>query len=389
METNERKPKVIFAYVNAGLGHISPMSAIAEAFEKKFKDKCEIVNSYVFKETKRESVKKLGRIHEGYSKRLGENKFLRAFETFSYALPSKLVLFSLDCVFGKGRRDLIKDFKDMQADLVVSTYYFPTHIARQANEKGYTNSLVATYIPDPYVYPAWDRKCDRLFVNNDKAYRLAVNKGFDEKIVKKVPPVFRKSISEGRMEKQLARKNLGIKEDAYVILYSAGAYGTKKSKILIEKIARSNIEGQLIVVCGTSEKMYQDVMAIKQAVSGKVELTVLKYVSNMNEYMCASDVTIGKAGSNTVMEASFNNLPLIISSEWSKLEEETAKYAVEQKTAIREKNAEKILEILEQDAKNKILKQKLTGMGKEQENGAEQVADELYRMLQEKFPNLK
>ena len=46
-----RKPRVIFPYTEAGLGHIMPMNSIADEFEKLYGDKVECVRSQFFTES--------------------------------------------------------------------------------------------------------------------------------------------------------------------------------------------------------------------------------------------------------------------------------------------------------------------------------------------------
>jgi len=36
-----KKPKVIFTFMEAGMGHITPMSGMSKAFTDKYGDKCE------------------------------------------------------------------------------------------------------------------------------------------------------------------------------------------------------------------------------------------------------------------------------------------------------------------------------------------------------------
>ena len=45
------KPKVVFTYVEAGMGHIMPITSISNAFEKKYGKYVEIVRSKFFSET--------------------------------------------------------------------------------------------------------------------------------------------------------------------------------------------------------------------------------------------------------------------------------------------------------------------------------------------------
>ncbi|MBQ9756316.1 MAG: glycosyltransferase [Clostridia bacterium] len=384
------KPRALFCFVEAGMGHIIPTRGVADVFERKYGDKVEVVRSYVFKESKSKAVNKMGAMQDSHPKNLGNSKIYRALESISYEFPSKFMLFWLDRAFGKGRKEFFNDLKEFDADLIFSTYYLPTHIAAQTNKKGLTNAIIASYAPDPYVYPAWDRECDVLFVTNEPTKKQAVRRGYKEEVVKVVPFVYRKEIIEGYLEKDKAREKLGLNKDGYILLYTAGAYGTKGTEKLINAIVQLDVEMQFVIVCGKNKEMYKSMCEIADKATGKTKIIPLGFVDNLNEYMSASDCAIGKSGLGTIMECKYHGLPLIIYSESSRVEKETAKYAVKEGFAIREHSAKKVVELIKKDTLEKgYLKGLLKDASVRPINGAEAVADELFKMLQNKFTELK
>ena len=46
-----KKPRVVFPYTEAGLGHIMPLNSIADEFERLYGDRVEIVRSRFFSES--------------------------------------------------------------------------------------------------------------------------------------------------------------------------------------------------------------------------------------------------------------------------------------------------------------------------------------------------
>ena len=46
-----KKEKVVFTFVEAGMGHIVPATGIADAFEKKYGDMFEVVRWKIFSES--------------------------------------------------------------------------------------------------------------------------------------------------------------------------------------------------------------------------------------------------------------------------------------------------------------------------------------------------
>ncbi|MBQ3219344.1 MAG: hypothetical protein IJB32_01985 [Clostridia bacterium] len=385
-----KKPKVLFTFVEAGMGHIIPMRGISNAFKEKYGDKCEIIDSYIFTESEHEQVKKMGKELSDHTIRASVNWFYNKFEALSYLLSSKTTLRFLDLHFNKKRKLFYSDLNKINPDLIVSSYYLPSHLARQANEKGYTDTLIATYSPDPYIYPSWDRKCDLFLVNNENAFNMAINGGFHKEKVKKVPCIYKKEIIETRETKDSARHSLAINNDKFTVLYTGGAYGTKGTEKLIKALLCSGLNINLIVVCGKNKKIYDNMTKLSSIKGNSVDYEVIGFTERLHDYITASDIVIGKAGSNTMMEVAKLNRPLIVFRESSRLEEKTAEFFVKEETALRIRSPKKIVKFIDECIKNP---EKLSTYTKncckyQDQTGATQVADLLFELLKTRFKDL-
>lgn len=384
-----RKPKVLFTYVEAGFGHIIPMRGMANAFRQKYGDKCEIIETDLFKQSKNPAVNKMGDELTGYSKTITNSWLLKQFESLSYHVCSPLTLKVLDAHFCKGRKAFEGEFAEINPDLTVASYYMPNHLAYQCNKKGLTDTLIATYTPDPYIYPAWDRNCDLYMVNNDEAYRQAVKKGFKKERVLKIPCVYRKCITEMNLTKTQAREELGL-EDRFTVLTSSGAYGTKQNRKLLEKLLTAGLKINVVALCGVSEELLKTAKDLKKIKCAETNFYVVGFTDKVAEYMRAADVMIGKSGSNTVMEAAYIGCPMIINAEINSLEAHTAKFCEDAGIAIRLKNPDKILDLIKRgmDEPSVITSINAGAKGFSAPNGDEVAADVLFELLKTKFPNL-
>lgn len=377
-----KKPLVLFADVEAGFGHLAPMSAIVSEFTKKYQDKVQIVHESVFTSTANSHILKMGRMQSKHPKRLGKNFIIRLGESITYAFPSRLMLFILDRVFGKGRKEYIKELGAIKPDVVVSTYYLPTHLCVQANKKGLTSALTVNYSPDTFIYPAWDRGVDKLFVNNERAYSVATKRGFKQSKVQKVGFVYKTGALEEKSQVK-ARDELGISEQEYVILITTGAYGTLKTVKLVKKLLKKGIKVNLQVVCGKDKKTFDKLTAIKN--NGAESLHVYSKVQSLSTLMQACDLIVGKAGANTTNEARLYSKPMILFFEQSRIEVEQAKYLRDKKIALREKKLSKIVSLITQDTLRKGgLRSQLVGLNEQVVDGATQVADGIYNLMKEK-----
>ncbi len=382
----QNKKTVVFTYVEAGMGHIIPIKSISKAFKTKYGNEFNVIDSYVFSQSKSDKVKKMGKELSDHTIRASVNWFYNKFEAFSYLLSSKLTLKFLDLHFAKARQDFYLDLKELNPDLIVSSYYLPSHLAKQSNEKGYTNTLIATYSPDPYIYPSWDRNCDMFLVNNDNAFNMAIKGGFDKNKVKRVPAIYKKEIVDYPFNKEQARKNLGLVKDKFNVLYTGGAYGVKGTEKLVKTLLSSGLNIRLTVVCGKNKTIYNNMLALEKFRTAECEYEVVGYTDKLHEFVTASDIVIGKAGSNTMMEVARLSRPLIVYRESSRLEEKTAKFFEKEKTAKRIRNPKKIVKFIKECIENpEKLKPYVENCVKYQDDsGAEKVADLLYDLLKSK-----
>lgn len=379
-----RKPVVLFTFVKAGMGHIIPTQSLSKKFTEKYGDKCEILNSYIFEESCFPEVRKMGKELESHTVKTSSNWLYNKVEAISYAFSSKLTLKFLDGHFKKAIPLFLQDLANIKPDLIVSSYYLPNHLAVKSNDLGLTDTLIATYSPDPYIYPAWNRNCHLLMVNNDKAFDMATNSGFDN--VKKIPCLFRDEIVNEINTKQSARKALEL-EDKFTLLYTGGAYGTNGTAKLIKKLLKANLNINLVVVCGKSESIYNQISALYKFAGKNTSFTVIGFTDKLPTLISASDVVIGKAGSNTLMEVAHLNRPLIVYKESSALEVNAAKYCESVNTCIRIPNANKIVNFIKKAIDCPTI---LNSFAKKdnpfsEKDGAEKASDLLFELLKTKF----
>ena len=384
-----RKPKVVFTYMEAGFGHITPMSGMAKAFSEKYGDKCEVSEIYPFSDSQNKSVRKMGKTQVSFIKLLSKSKIYGKLEGISYNFSSAFVLKVIDLFFLRGRRKFFKEFKDYEPDLLVSSFYQPSHLARESNDRGLTNTLIATYSPDPYIYPAWDRKCDVFLVNNENAESSALKNGFKKEQVKRVPFIFSDKVKNYAKDKKSAREELGIK-DEFTVLITSGAYGAEKNKKLVKRLFASDAKMNVVMIFGEREKAIPKFMKFLKNKKEGITFYPIGFTDKMAEYMVASDVIIGKTGSNTVAEAAHFKRPMILNATASKLEEITADYYVKTGVATKITSPRKIVSVIENEIRTN------TGFYKDEErykafedvSGAERAADILYELLKTKFQNV-
>ena len=381
------KPKVVFTFVEAGLGHIIPAQAISDAFERKYGDKCEVVKWNIFSDTENNTVKKYGKAITGWSIKNCNNKLLYLGEMSSYLFGSKLTLKFLDTIFKKAKKVIMDDIVKMNPDLICSTYYSPSHFALECKKAKRLDAIVATYTPDPVLYPAWDRSSDLFFVTSENVFKSAKKTGFKEDRLRLVPFVYRNNISSVTKDKTSARRALKIDENKFTILIQNGAYGTNKTKI-IKALTQQNFNANIVVLCGKNEQLFDFCNSIELPKNSLTKLYPIKFTDEVFLYYSASDLFIGKSGANSILEAYYFGVPTVITEHANFLEVRTSEYFIKKKNCGKQIfNSGNLIKFLKDYIANPDMKNDFLPSLKEfnDASGAEKVADGLFIALSKKF----
>lgn len=384
------KPKVVFTFVEAGFGHIMPAKAICDAFENKYGKECEVVRWNIFSDSSDPVIQKYCRAIYGWTKETSQSKLLYAVEGLSYKIPSKLTLKFLDIKFRKAKKKIMQSIVDVAPALMVSTYYSPSHFASECNKYNLTDTLVATYTPDPVIYPAWDRRANLFFVNNQSQYKRAIRTGFNESSLRLIPCVLRKEISQTSPDKVTAKINLGLDKGKKTVIYALGAYGTKKDKKHLKTLLLANLDANIVVICGKNQSVYDYCKKLVEEKNLK-NVYVVGFVQNIFEYLRAGDVFLGKSGSNSLLEARYFKLPILVTACASPLETLTAKYYINnvggcKKVLSSRKMIKAVKNIFANPStcESKVEANQLCDL-----TSAEKIADELYFALKRKLENVQ
>jgi 1,2-diacylglycerol 3-beta-galactosyltransferase len=106
------------------------------------------------------------------------------------------------------------------------------------------------------------------------------------------------------------RARLGLRPDGFVVLVCGGADGSGGLERNARAIAAGTIDLDLVVICGRNERSRARLSGLRTG-AGR-EVRVLGYVTNMHEWMRASDIVASKAGPGTIAEALCCGVPLLL-----------------------------------------------------------------------------
>jgi len=104
------------------------------------------------------------------------------------------------------------------------------------------------------------------------------------------------------------RKRLGLRPDLPTGLVLFGGHGSQEMLEITERLDRSQLDIQLILICGKNADLANKLRARKSRIPCFVE----GFTTRVNDYMRLADFFIGKPGPGSVSEAIAMHLPVIV-----------------------------------------------------------------------------
>ena len=392
MVANDYKPRVVFPFVEAGMGHIMPERSIADAFEKKYGAYCEVVRSQFFSETNEAPLKRFEKNLCNEVRKYNKNHvygYLNMFmmDVFGPKLLSKVIM---DIYIPGTKKAARKHMEELKPDLVLSTHWSTVYYAQQIENK----PINVSYVPDVQVIPLCRYPNDVTLVSTSRGYNDALKKHkkrFNKDNLRVVPFAIRKEAFEVDLDKKAARKAVGLDENKLTIVLFEGGYGLGRMKEIVELIAKTDMNINVVAICGKNEQLYEHLKEVKPQ-SENVTLVVEGFCERTLEYLAAADVWLGKSGASSIAEATFFGCAAIVTKYATTMERDNAEYYLKDvKNCLKIFDAEQVVEKLKEWLDNP---QELHAL---QENawkvhdlyGSEKTADVLWELLCEKFPHLK
>lgn len=231
----------------------------------------------------------------------------------------------------------VKLLEEFQPDVTVCTHFLPAAVISSLEREGKLATKQAIVVTDFDVHAQW--LCANyahyfVAIDETRAHLEALGLRPDKISVSGIPvdPVFAVPKDQAAM-----RKKLGLRPDGVVILTSAGGFGVGKSDSLITSLLKLRHPAQVVAICGRNTEMKSrlDHIAGKIAHNAAVTLKVVGYTDQMDEFMAASDLIVGKPGGLTTSEALARGLVFVIVSPIPGQEERNADHLLEEGAALR------------------------------------------------------
>src|SRR5580658_9613713 len=241
------------------------------------------------------------------------NWMLRSGWTLGSIQLMKVLQFAIRSYHSATVRMLVRHWKETQPDMVVS---FVPHFNRALCEsfnRGYPGRPFVTVLTDIADSPPhfWiERQKQYVVCGSDRAVAQAREHGHaDDHIFRASGMILHPRFYEPPIQDRIAeRVRLGLRPDLPTAIVLFGGYGSKVMLEIAERLEPSQLELQLIFICGRNEKL----AAALRARPSRAPRFVEGFTTKVNTYMQLADFFIGKPGPGSVSEALAMRLPVIV-----------------------------------------------------------------------------
>jgi processive 1,2-diacylglycerol beta-glucosyltransferase len=326
------KPRVLLLSASSGAGHIRA----AQALEKAFSARGDCVVQHV------DAIR--------YVSKLFQRVYDKAYITMVRRVPELMgVIYErTDQPWNHPRRlamdrlntqPMIRMLKRTQPDLCVATHFLPAEIIAWLIDKRKLRARHAIVVTDFDVHALWlCRVVDRYYVALQESVEYMARVGVPREKLRvtgiPVDPIFASAVDRGA-----ARKRLGLDPNAPTILVAAGGEGVGPVEQIVRDLLSMRKPWQVVGIAGKSEKMLHRLEGLARSAgtleSGTPRLHAVGFTTEMDHYMAAANLLVGKAGGLTTSEALACSLPMALIEPIPGQESRNADHLLEAGAAIR------------------------------------------------------
>lgn len=216
------------------------------------------------------------------------------------AISVKNIKFASSLIKGiKASKKIIQEF---MPDIIIGTGGYATFPVIYAGHKmGIKTVIHESNIVPGKAIKALEKRVDKIFVNFEESRRHFKNK---DKIIRVGNPLRQGYYS---LEKNEARKSIGIKENNVILCFGGSLGATKINEATLELIDNLiKYRKDLLLIWGTGKREYANIQKTleQRGFSRLKNVRVVDYIRNMPEVLSSADIVICRAGAMTISEVS-------------------------------------------------------------------------------------
>ena len=234
-------------------------------------------------------------------------------------------------------RPLVKMVREYDPDWIICTHFLPAEILSDLKGKGEMRTPQAIVVTDFDMHAMWlCRNYEHYFVALDETRVYLSSLGYpDQKVTVTGIPIDPKFSEQKSAAEMREKYNLDPKMPTVIL--SLGGFGVGKIETLLDALRAVDPPLQVLVMCGKNDEMKAKLERQTQGIGG-TRIIPVGYTRDMDEYMSASDLIVGKPGGLTTCEALAKGLVFVIADPIPGQEERNSDHLLERGCAIRSNN---------------------------------------------------
>lgn len=340
----ESPKRILILMSDTGGGHRSVATAMADALARDFPNRYQLILADAIVHSAAFPFNHAAAFYF-YAIKYAQSLYGTLFDWSSNPSALRIALRFLNLVMGHGLRRLLKE---QSVDLVVSVHPLLTTVPNRILRAFGSRAPFVVVVSDLFdAHPLWfDREAELYCVPTEKVHERAQRFGIPSEKLRLVGlPVslsFLDAMPKCAGGKQKWRAQLGLDPSRKTVLLVGGGEGMGPLYEIARAVARARLPLQLVVIAGRNKKLHQKLAATRW----EIPVSVQGFVTNMPEWMRASDLIITKAGPSTICEALACGLPIVLSGFLPGQEEGNVHFVVEEGAGVLRKRPEEIVRTL-------------------------------------------
>jgi len=227
---------------------------------------------------------------------------------------------------------LVKLIRQQSPDLALCTHFLPAEILIYLRKKKILDIPIGVVVTDFDAHAMWMlQNVDWYFVacEETRVYLAALGISSETIFVTGIPidPIF--AVEKPKRETRL---RLGLDPDKTTILVSVGGFGVGPVESLVHALHEIQHPVQMVVICGRNTRLEG---RLKNLPPLRHPMKIVGFTSEMDRWMAASDLLVGKPGGLTSSEALARGLVLVIVNPIPGQEERNSDHFLEEGVGIR------------------------------------------------------
>lgn len=300
--------KVLFVYVDGGKGHYVPAVTMKTEFDRLGHE------TYLEEFFDLLDINWLKRINKFFWRTMlkmswFENKVSKAADGDKDAMKLAIRYGIRHCT-----RVLQSYLEETPVEAIFTTHPYAGTVLSEMLERARISIPVYYFATDVFSAPvaAVSNSLRRFYISTEEGAEIVRRMGMQEDKVVLCPFPLQQNVAESPVySKKEARRRIGLEEDLFTVQLNMGGEGLG-SLTFLRELAKVDHPVQVVVIGGLNKRMTRRFNAIRHLLPENIHLVVAGFIKNVNEYLMASDIVVGRAGINTLLEAFYAHRPFLI-----------------------------------------------------------------------------